>query len=841
MKKLYFLIIAIGITFSVYSQQWTKINTGYDYIFKAIDFPEGQNNIGFAGGQSVTYQGDGIVIKTTDGGNTWSQLWMGVQQGIEGMSFPTLQTGYVCGWSGYFAKTTDGGINWTVSTPGSDIYYYNDVCFKDANNGVLVASLNDGVGVWVTSNGGSTWTAGTGINAVPYKLCYAGGNTYYAATNSGDVLKSTDNGLTWSISYDSGGLFVGVDFYNVNVGIVAGEDGRIVKTYDGGATWQEQVIAYGNPIWHDFAWSDANTVLAVGTPETIWKSTDGGSSWSDDYPQSTYNPAIYEVLYVNGIAYACGSQGWFYRKAPELNAGFTVNESQICNGSSVQFTDQSSGSPTGWNWTFEGGIPSTSTLQNPTVNYPTAGVYDVTLTVTKGSLSNTLYSPDLITVQSPLTNSPTQPTGSQIVCGTTVNTYFTTAISNVETYYWAVSPSSAGVITGTGLSGTYTAANNWSGDYQITVRGTNSCGQGPVSPALTGTLNHKPIAYSIFAGGGYCEGSQGAEIILEDSELGVSYQLYNNGTPQGDVLAGTGEELSFGYQTSGEYTITGENGFCSTDMLGAASVYLIYIPQAANTPTGPTDICNNTSSQYTAVWPENAMSIEWVLNPAEAGNITTINYNTIEISWNPEFSGLAYLSVQGVNQCGAGQLSNPLTINVSASPRPVIEGDNLSCINYAEIYSVAAVAGFQYDWTVVNGTISSGQGTNSINVDWTTSGTAQIMVNATNPAGCSGSSDEFTVTVDLCTTNNTLIDDEIRIFPNPTSESLNIQLGQSVNGVMSIAVYDNKGRQVIIKELNVNLPQSLLKLNTSTLSSGIYYLRIVRNTGTGLSLKFMKD
>ncbi|MGE5318363.1 MAG: hypothetical protein ACM3ME_10230, partial [Chloroflexota bacterium] len=98
MKKLYFLIITIGITFSVHSQQWTKINTGYDYIFKAIDFPEGQNNIGFAGGQSVTYQGDGIVIKTTDGGNTWSQLWMGVQQGIEGMSFPTLQTGYVCGW-----------------------------------------------------------------------------------------------------------------------------------------------------------------------------------------------------------------------------------------------------------------------------------------------------------------------------------------------------------------------------------------------------------------------------------------------------------------------------------------------------------------------------------------------------------------------------------------------------------------------------------------------------------------------------------------------------------------------------------------------------------------------
>ena len=42
-----------------------------------------------------------------------------------------------------------------------------------------------------------------------------------------------------------------------------------------------------------------------------------------------------------------------------LNAAFTANNTSICTGSSVTFTDQSSGSPTSWSWTFPGGTPST--------------------------------------------------------------------------------------------------------------------------------------------------------------------------------------------------------------------------------------------------------------------------------------------------------------------------------------------------------------------------------------------------------------------------------------------------------------------------------------------------
>ena len=63
-------------------------------------------------------------------------------------------------------------------------------------------------------------------------------------------------------------------------------------------------------------------------------------------------------------------------------AAFTANQTTICTGQSVTFTNQSTGTNLTYSWQFQGGTPSTSTAQNPTVTYNTAGSYNVTLTVT---------------------------------------------------------------------------------------------------------------------------------------------------------------------------------------------------------------------------------------------------------------------------------------------------------------------------------------------------------------------------------------------------------------------------------------------------------------------------
>ena len=70
-------------------------------------------------------------------------------------------------------------------------------------------------------------------------------------------------------------------------------------------------------------------------------------------------------------------------------ANFSASPNPVNAGGSVQFTDLSLNSPDAWSWTFQGGNPSVSSLQNPLVIYDTPGTYDVQLMVSNGAGSDT--------------------------------------------------------------------------------------------------------------------------------------------------------------------------------------------------------------------------------------------------------------------------------------------------------------------------------------------------------------------------------------------------------------------------------------------------------------------
>lgn len=67
------------------------------------------------------------------------------------------------------------------------------------------------------------------------------------------------------------------------------------------------------------------------------------------------------------------------------------------------------------------------------------------------------------------------------------------------------------------------------------------------------------------------------------------------------------------------------------------------------------------------------------------------------------------------------------------NPTPVISGNNISCNNSIQTYSVDAVVGDTYLWTVIGGTILSGQGTNSIQVQWNNATIGTVAVEQTTP------------------------------------------------------------------------------------------------------------
>lgn len=80
-------------------------------------------------------------------------------------------------------------------------------------------------------------------------------------------------------------------------------------------------------------------------------------------------------------------------------ADFASETKYICEGTTLNFVDGSwNGDPTTWDWQFPGGTPNSSVSQNPSIQYNTPGIYDVTLTVTNSAGTDTKSAPGMIVV-----------------------------------------------------------------------------------------------------------------------------------------------------------------------------------------------------------------------------------------------------------------------------------------------------------------------------------------------------------------------------------------------------------------------------------------------------------
>ena len=94
------------------------------------------------------------------------------------------------------------------------------------------------------------------------------------------------------------------------------------------------------------------------------------------YNDSLANSAIDVYYYGRGI----WRSPMVKQVAPYID--FTADKTIICAGQAIQFTEQTAGNATAWNWSFPNGTPSTSSSQNPSITYTASGIYPVTLTAT---------------------------------------------------------------------------------------------------------------------------------------------------------------------------------------------------------------------------------------------------------------------------------------------------------------------------------------------------------------------------------------------------------------------------------------------------------------------------
>ncbi|WP_284650977.1 T9SS type A sorting domain-containing protein [Flavobacterium terrisoli] len=195
-------------------------------------------NVGITQGDPEGAGGEFEIYRTIDGGDNWTR--------VPGASLPnplTGEYGYNGGYDvaggtlwfttnkGRLYRTTDMGVTWTVSqAPLADFgsaAVSGNAIFSDANNGFLLKTQGTTYTAYTTSNGGTTWTAGTPYTGAYRLLCYIPGTTTLVATGAGPTVAemgsafSSDNGTTWT-SIDTGAQRLSPAFLNGTTGWCGG-------------------------------------------------------------------------------------------------------------------------------------------------------------------------------------------------------------------------------------------------------------------------------------------------------------------------------------------------------------------------------------------------------------------------------------------------------------------------------------------------------------------------------------------------------------------------------------------------------------------------------------------
>jgi len=295
---------------------------------KVVDFVT--DTIGWAAGDN------GTVLKTTDGGFSWTNQGPIVPQGSEQRKTGVYDICFIDQNHGWIAtdsmvyRTVDGGETWSDSgawmADTNGIYYsYSSVDFADANNGWMIGSghvfrTTDGgetvteqtipeglvvrvvqaasstqafaytytsTGYLATDDGGNTWEqrtfTGTAYeNKGPYALAVCSASTIYAQVGL-DLLKTTNGGSTWTTetvtSLDPGDdpyMVYTVDGDTIGSRVYVGSDGGdLHASSDGGDAWEKKQER-GRLYNFD---APSATALFATRDNRVEGSTDGGSNW----------------------------------------------------------------------------------------------------------------------------------------------------------------------------------------------------------------------------------------------------------------------------------------------------------------------------------------------------------------------------------------------------------------------------------------------------------------------------------------------------------------------------------------------------------------------------------
>ncbi|MDP3149199.1 MAG: YCF48-related protein [Ignavibacteria bacterium] len=267
---------------------------------------------------------DGLILRSTDGGETFVQVISGVGNGIDiwGLEIVNDSLGWACGatallkttdageswqivniqgytgnlWAieflndtyGFLAadgkvlRTTDGGTNWEIIQAGDNQPLYS----IDIIDSLHIAAAGYGGTSYrgkniYSSDGGYTWINGGPLTFEPVNdIKYVNKDTGYVVMNNTIGFKTTNRGQQWT------GVAVGGDWemqflIEQNIGYSIGTGLRVYKTDKGFENWHRLII---NDNFADVFFVSERKGFAISgvlsTYQGLYKTTNGGINWN---------------------------------------------------------------------------------------------------------------------------------------------------------------------------------------------------------------------------------------------------------------------------------------------------------------------------------------------------------------------------------------------------------------------------------------------------------------------------------------------------------------------------------------------------------------------------------
>ncbi|NUM34181.1 MAG: hypothetical protein HUU50_06535 [Candidatus Brocadiae bacterium] len=241
-----------------------------------------------------TYSG---VFKSINGGNTWSRMGNGITRSdISSLAVDPGNANIVYAGTelGTIFKTIDGGSTWSSLVTFQNAWEIYAIAVHPANSNIVYACTEDS-GIFKSQNSGSSWQPIGNIPSITGIACIAidpnNPNILYIGTDyqpDGSIFKSIDGGDTWTKS-DNGipqGIFINaiaISPSNSSIVYACSEDEGLFKSTNNGLTWQNININIEGGVKAIAVSPDSASLVyaAAELEKRVYKSTDGGSIWSD--------------------------------------------------------------------------------------------------------------------------------------------------------------------------------------------------------------------------------------------------------------------------------------------------------------------------------------------------------------------------------------------------------------------------------------------------------------------------------------------------------------------------------------------------------------------------------